>query len=232
MGVEVTRAMVRKPIIHAVFVGQPKSITDEGGTWTSSIYRDRVEGPVSLQQEGLVGDKSAQPDHGGPDNALCVHLLDHYRFWDETYDVSLSPGSVGENLTLSGIGEDQVCVGDIVRVGSGLAQVSGPRVPCANQARRVGRSDWVKLTIRENRTGFMMRVLEPGIVAAGDSWEVRERPNPDGSIPAINRCIYLDFDPVYAARIIEMAGLAEWWKEQMTEKLGKVKEHWTATMKD
>jgi MOSC domain-containing protein YiiM len=224
--------MNQQPLIHSVFVGQPKTITDERGTWTSSIYRDRVTGPVTLGSGGLVGDKPTQPDHGGPDNALCIHLFDHYRFWHGHYGLNLEPGSVGENLTLDGITEDQVCVGDIVRVGSGLIQVSGPRVPCANQARRVGRSDWVKLTIRENRTGFMTRVLEPGVVEAGDAWQVQERLNADGAIPAINRCIYLQFDPIFASRIVEMPGMAGWWREQMVERLSKVNEHWTATMKD
>jgi MOSC domain-containing protein YiiM len=224
--------MNQHPILHSVFVGQPKTLADEQGTWTSSIYRDRVEGPVSLQAAGLVGDKSAQPYHGGSDNALCVHLFDHYRFWQRHYGLNLQPGHVGENFTLDRMSEDQICVGDIVRVGSGLLQVSGPRVPCDNQGRRIGRSDWVKLTIRENRTGFMMRVLEPGIVAAGDAWEVLERANPEGSIPAINDCFYLHFDPVYAHRVIAMPGLGEWWREQMTQRLEKQHEYWTEMLKD
>src|SRR5262249_10222217 len=70
------------PILHSLFIGQPKTITDARGTWTSSIYRDRVEAPVPLHKEGLAGDKAAQPYHGGPDAAVCVHLLDHYRFWN------------------------------------------------------------------------------------------------------------------------------------------------------
>src|SRR6266496_3601655 len=124
--------MNQNPILHSVFVGQPKTITDQRGTWTSSIYRDRVEGPVPLQQEGLAGDKAAQPYHGGPDAALCVHLLDHYGFWERQYGLKLPPGSVGENVTLDRISENEICVGDVVRVGSALVQVSGPRVPCAN----------------------------------------------------------------------------------------------------
>ena len=92
--------------------------------------------------------------------------------------------------------------GDIVRIGTALAQVTGPRVPCANLARRIGRKDWVKLTIRENRTGFYMAVREPGIVQPGDPWHVEERFNPEGTIPAINRCLYLDFDPVFAHKNI------------------------------
>ena len=143
----------------------------------------------------------------------------------------LQAGSVGENVTLGEIVEDQVCVGDRVRLGTAVVQVSGPRVPCANQARRIGRPDWVKLTILENRTGFYLRVLQPGAFKAGDPWIVEERVNPDGSIPAINRCMYLEFDPDYARRMLEMPGLEAWWKDHALQKIEDQTEHWTSTMK-
>jgi MOSC domain-containing protein YiiM len=218
------------PFVHSIFVGQPKIITDERGTWTSSIYRDRVDGTVQVLQGGLAGDKVAQPYHGGPDADICVHLLDHYRFWNTQYGLSLAPGYVGENFTLDNVSEDRICAGDVVRAGAALIQVSGPRVPCANLARRIGRPDWVKLTVTENRTGFYARVLEPGIIQPGDAWNLRERPNPDGAIPAINRCLYLHFDPEFASRMLRMPGLADWWKEQVVEKREQNQAHWTATM--
>jgi len=139
---------------------------------------------------------------------------------------------VGENITLQNITEDQICVGDHVNLGTALVQVSGPRVPCANLARRIGRSDWVKLTIRENRTGFYLRVLEPGMVQAGDTWSLKQRFNEMGSIPAINRCMYLDFDPKYARIMLQMQGLEAWWKEQARQKLENQKKHWTSFLKD
>jgi MOSC domain-containing protein YiiM len=219
------------PFIHSIYVGGPKAITDAQGTWTSSILRDRVDGPVSVRKGGLTGDKVAQPYHGGPDADLCIHLLDHYRFWNEHYGMAVEPGYVGENFAIDDLKEDQVCAGDIVRVGTALAQVSGPRVPCANLARRIGRTDWVKLTIRENRTGFYMRVLEPGVVQAGDLWDLQERLNPSGSIPALNRCLYLDFDPGYADDAMHMQGLGSWWKEQLLERQKQGADHWTASMK-
>ncbi len=218
--------------LHSIFVGQPKTITDERGTWTSSIYRDPVLTPVQAQKGGLVGDKVAQPYHGGPDADICVHLLDHYHFWNEQYNMDLHPGFVGENFTLDQITEDQVCVGDMVRIGPALVQVTAPRVPCANLARRIGRKDWVKLTIRENRTGFYMCVREAGIVQPGDTWQLQERFNPDGSIPAINRCLYLDFDPDLAQRMAQMPGLADWWKAQAKERAEQLNAHWMASMKD
>src|ERR1700692_3775813 len=161
-------------MVEAVFTGQPRLITDERGTWTSSIFRDRASGPVHVSLQGLAGDKVAQPYHGGPGAAICVHLDDHFSFWNTRYNMNLQAGGVGENVTLGDISEDQVCVGDTVRLGTAVVQVSGPRVPCANLARRIGRSDWVKLTIRENRTGFYMRVLEPGAFQEGDSWIIEE----------------------------------------------------------
>jgi MOSC domain-containing protein YiiM len=220
------------PHIHALFIGQPKTITDERGTWTSSIYRDPVSEPVLAQPGGLVGDKVAQPYHGGPDADICVHLLDHYRFWNAHYAMNLQPGFVGENFTLDGIHEAEICVGDLVRVGAALVQVTGPRIPCANLARRIGRADWVKLTVRENRTGCYLSVIEAGLVAPGDGWLLQERFNPAGTIPAINRCLYLDFDPAYAEQMQQMQGLAAYWKEAATECLTNQQEHWMAKMKE
>lgn len=220
------------PAVHAIFIGQPKTITDERGTWSSSIYRDRVQEPVLAQKGGLVGDKVAQPYHGGEGADLCIHLLDHYQFWNAHYGMALEPGYVGENFTLDGLTEADICAGDIVRVGGALIQVSGPRVPCANLARRIGRADWVKLTIRENRTGCYARVLEAGVVQSGDGWLLQERVNADGTIPAINRCLYLDFEPAYAERMQQMPGLADWWKELARERLANQREHWTTTMKE
>jgi MOSC domain-containing protein YiiM len=215
--------------VLAVFVGQPRTLHDERGEWTSSICRQRVHVPIRVSETGLDGDKVTQPYHGGPGAALCVHPAVHYAFWNSQYGMNLSPGDVGENLTLGGVTEDQVCVGDTLRLGSALVQVSGPRIPCGNLARRVGRSDWVKLTVVENRTGFYLRVLQPGTVQEGDAWILEERLNDEGAISSINRCAYLSFDPAFARRVTTMPGLDDWWKDQMREKLEQ-KNHWTETM--
>lgn len=223
---------VAHPMIDAIFVGGPKTLTDAKGEWHSSISRQRCDGSVSVTAQGIAHDKVTQLYHGGLDAALCVHLADHYRFWHERYGVALVHGAAGENLTIGSLTEDAVYAGDIVRLGTVLAQVSGPRVPCANLARHIGRSDWVRLTVRENRTGFYMRVLEPGTMRAGDPWTVEERFNEDASIPRINRCMYLDFDPAYANRMLKMAGIGDGWRQQAAEKLAVREEHWTSRLKD
>ena len=214
-------------VVESIFAGRPKTLRDERGEWTSSIWRERVEGPIEVLRDGLNGDRVTQPYHGGPDSALCVHLHDHYDFWNRRLGLNLRAGQVGENFTLAGIREEQVCAGDVVRVGSALIQVSGPRVPCANLARRIGRTDWLKLTIAENRTGFYARVLEPGWVQAGDGWELREQRHKGATISAINRCGYLEFDRGLAKSLVEMSGLGAWWREQFREKLASRGDHWT-----
>ena len=219
-------------LIRSIHIGRPKSLHDDRGEWVSSIKRDAVDGPVRILSDGLEGDKVAQPYHGGPDAAICAHLSDHYRFWNEGYGIGLEEGGLGENLVLDEITEDQVHAGDVVQIGDAIVQVSGPRVPCANQARHVGIPDWVKLTIRENRTGFYVRVLQTGTIRAGDRWELQERLNQKGSIPALNRCFYLDFDPGVAKEFAELNGLGEWWKQQFLEKLKVRGDHWSQTITD
>ena len=220
------------PWIDGVFVGGPATLTDAQGEWRSSIGRIRQSGPVVIGTAGILGDQVTQRYHGGPNAALCVHLTEHYRFWLQRYEIALTPGAFGENLTVGGLLEEDVCVADVVRCGSATVQVSGPRVPCANLARRIGRVDFVRLTVRENRTGFYLRVLEPGTVAANDEWQMLERRNEDASISRINRCMYLDFDPTFAHRMLNMPGLAEWWSTQAAQKLYDREAHWSLGLKD
>ncbi len=218
------------PSIEAIFVGGPKVLQDDRGPWRSSIDKQRNDGIVEVTFRGLAGDKATQKFHGGPDAALCIHLTDHYTFWRERYGIELLPGAVGENLTVNGITEDEISVGDTVRLGGVLAQVSGPRVPCGTQARYVRRKDWVKLTRRENRTGLYMRVLEPGTMQRGDAWSLVDRLNGTASIPAINRCLYLHFDAAFAERLAGMPALAAWWRQEAVKKLAARNEPRTDTL--
>ena len=205
--------------IRTVFVGRPKVLHDARGEWTSSIARDAVGGSIEVTQRGLAGDRVTQPFHGGADAAICCQPAEHYRFWRDRYAVELNDGAVGENFTLEGVGDDEVCAGDIVAAGTALLQVTGPRVPCATLARRIGRTDWVRLTTKQNRSGFYTRVLEPGAVQAGDDWQLKQRLNPSATITAINRCYFLHFDGDFARDLVQMQGIGSWWRDQMLLKL-------------
>jgi MOSC domain-containing protein YiiM len=205
--------------IHFTFIGRTKTLTDARGKWRTSIARDPYDGELMLGFEGLDGDKPTQRYHGGRDGAVCCHILEHYDFWNQRYGMSLKPGAVGENWTLINADEDSICVGDIYGVGGAIVQVSGPRIPCANQERHVGKEGWVKMTLDELRPGLYLRVLTPGIVKTGNEWILEDRPNAGYSLTTFNRCFFHKLDPELARRFIEMPGLSDYFKEKLESRI-------------
>jgi MOSC domain-containing protein YiiM len=201
--------------ILPICVGGPKTLFDARGAWQSSIARDRVAGPVRLETRGFVGDQATQPYHGSPDLAVCIHSQTHYDFWNRTLEMDLRAGGVGENLTFDTWDDSTLCVGDVLGIGTAHIQLSAPRSPCENQARHVGRPDWVKRTIQELRTGIYARVLQPGAVQEGDAVVLLARPNPDLTIQALNACFYHRYDAALAERFIAAEGLMDWWRERL-----------------
>lgn len=166
---------VRRRIV-SVNLGTPRELTWRGRTLTTAIFKEPVAGPVALAPLGLAGD--AQADlrvHGGPDKAVYLYPEEHYRHWAGVLDRPLEPGALGENLTTRGLLESELAVGDTVRAGSALLQVSEPRLPCVKLAARYGRPDLPELFVQARRPGIYFRVLEEGAVAAGDALAVMER---------------------------------------------------------
>lgn len=213
--------MMRSPLqgqIRGIFVGGPKTLSDDQGEWRSSISRDPVQGPTQLEIRGFVGDKATQPYHGSLETAVCLHANAHYQFWDRHYSISLQPGAVGENLTLDVLDDSNVCVGDVFQVGTARIQISGPRTPCKSQARHIGRPDWVGLTLRELRTGFYARVLTPGSLQAGDQIILERRINAGLTVLDLNRCYYHAFQAEVARWYIEAEGLMDPWKRRLRRK--------------
>jgi len=204
--------------IEAIFVGEPKSITDEKGTWLSAIYRTRVEGPIELGERGLAGDQVADTkNHGRPGQAVCVHPIMHYDFWNAAYELegerSLCPGSVGENWTIRGGDEETVFCGDVYRVGTAIVQVSGPRGPCWKQERKLGLDGFLKRTIDSMRTGFYLRVSQTGKVNTGDKWELENRFNDPVSVNLVNQAAYRGVESDVLERIMRAEGVVPEWKE-------------------
>ena len=211
--------------VVGVFAGGPKTLRDAQGEWRSSIARDVVQGPARVETRGLLGDQATQPYRGDLDKAVCLHSASHYAFWNEHLGLSLMPGGVGENLTMGGVDdqgvcdESVVCVGDIFQIGSVTLQISGPRTPCETQARRVGRADWVDLTLRSLRTGMYARVRAPGSLQSGDALLLAARPNPGLTVQNLVLCYSTTFDAELAKRMIDAEGLILWWAERFERRL-------------
>ncbi len=164
----------------AISVGLPREVLWKGESVTTSIFKSPVDGPVPLRRHNLEGDQQSDLSvHGGPTKAVYLYPSEHYEFWKrELPDADLPWGSFGENLTVAGLDEDKVCVGDEFRVGTARVVVTEPRMPCVKLAIRFGRPDMLKRFLKSQRTGFYFGVVEEGSLQADDELEPLSR-HPD-----------------------------------------------------
>lgn len=186
--------------------------------WTSGIYKNPVAGRVALSSTNLAGDGQADlKAHGGIDKAVCVYSADHYPRWREQLGVTeCGPGWFGENFSVEGQGETDSAVGDTYRIGTAVVQISQPRAPCSKLGRRWGRLDMPKLVLQSGRTGWYLRVVEPGDVECGDTLTLIDRPFARWTIDAVNAVAYSRGGTAYLDDAHELAkcpALAESWRE-------------------
>lgn len=182
--------------ILAISTGNPKKASDDKGEWSSAIFREPVEGLIHLGMRSLDNDSVDDTKHHGTvDQAVCCHPVEHYDYWRKHYglaedDDCLGAGSLGENLTVEGMNEAEVCVGDRYKMGTAVVEVSDPRYPCWKQERKTGLKDFLANTKKTQRTGYYLRVIEEGDLQAGDVPELLDRPFPDMTIARVNKAIH------------------------------------------
>ncbi|MEO8683047.1 MAG: MOSC domain-containing protein [Vicinamibacterales bacterium] len=164
--------------IISIQVGRPREIPAEGEPVLTSIFKLPVSGRVRVGRLNIDGDQQADLSvHGGPRKAVYLYPSEHYAYWKhELPSLSLPWGAFGENLTIQGLLEDQVCVGDRLLAGTAEFVVTQPRQPCYKLGIRFGRPDIVKQFLRSGRSGFYVAVLKEGEIGAGD--ELFHAPGP------------------------------------------------------
>ena len=209
-------------ILTSIQVGLPREYAgnETGDSWVSAIFKDPVGGPVWLGQTGLEGDRQADlKAHGGPNKAVLAYSADHYPLWRAEWNQPDIPfGGFGENLTVSGLEERTVCLGDDWSVGDALLQVSQPRTPCWKLARRWNRPDLPQRVIATGRSGWYLRVLRPGNVQAGSQITLQERPLPQWSIARISELLYAPDDRAAARELAECPLLSPGWRRAFAER--------------
>lgn len=209
----------------SVQVGQPRTMPLDDGTWRSAIYKAPVSGRVFLDFTNLTGDMQANRRfHGGPDKAVCCFPAEHYPFWRDTLNRSeeeFGYGAFGENFTLTGMTETEVCVGDVYTLGIVKVQVCQPRVPCNNLVNKWGYKEMPAEMQARNQTGYYMRVLETGEVGAGDVLTLTDR-TCDLTIANINDALYRkEGGREFAARLAELPELANDMRKYFRRRVGK-----------
>lgn len=176
-------AFEARPIV-ALLTGRARAINAPGAPEVlSGIGKQARQGALWLGLNGLEGDEQGdRVYHGGPEKALHHYAAEHYRYWRERYPDSAVPyvaGAFGENVSTLGMSEREVHVGDVFRVGDTLVQVSQGRQPCFRVNLRLGRPDAALALQASGHTGWYYRVLREGWLAAGDVFELVDRPCPD-----------------------------------------------------
>ena len=198
-------------IIETVLRGAVESRQDGSRTWTTAIAKVPVDGPTGVGPLGVDGDHQADTTHhGGHDKALLAYAATHYPDWRARYGLDLRVGCFGENLSVVGQDEDEVCIGDTYRLGALVVQVTQPREPCWKLVKRWDVPELTELANRTAWTGWYLRVLEPATLAPGTAVELVERPHPEWTVTRATRTA-LDGDPTDRRALAELPELAAVW---------------------
>ena len=209
-------------VVESVNVGLPREVPWKGRQVVTSIFKEPVAGRVALRRLNLEGDQQADLRvHGGPDMAVYVYPAGYYAFWREQFpEMELPWGMFGENLTIWGLSDDTIHIGDQLQVGSAQLVVRSPRMPCYKLGMKFGRDDVLKLLFQNGYSGFYCAVLQEGDVAAGDPVKLLNR---DERAVTVRDIVYLQGEGRYDAdllrRVVAIEALPQSWRETFLERL-------------
>src|SRR6516165_5449392 len=208
----------------SVNVGLPQDVAWGGRTVHTAIWKRPAEGPQMARRLNIDGDGQGDlAGHGGEHRAVFVYQIESYRYWQEQLGRDdFSYGQFGENFTVAGLPDDQVCIGDRYRIGEAVFEVTQPRVTCYRVGIRMGDPRIPALLVSHHRPGFYLRVLHEGAVRAGDDI-VKIASGPEGmTITEIDALLYLPGHPRdQMQRALRIPALPAGWRDSFQALLGQ-----------
>ncbi len=209
--------------VLSINVSPVKVFEYRGRPDTTGIFKTPIDGPVMLRELNIDGDKQADLQaHGGPYKAVYFYPHEHYPYWQAELgrDEPFGYGQFGENLTVTGLLETEVNVGDVFQIGEAQVQVTQPRVPCYKLVHKMNAPrDFTKAFLRTGKVGFYARVLQAGNIDTGPVQKLATDPH-GVSIHAINHLLYVDqTDKDLARRALEIEALSPGWRGSMADLL-------------
>jgi ferredoxin-NADP reductase/MOSC domain-containing protein YiiM len=206
----------------SVNVSLPKTLEHEGRMVSTGIYKESVTGQVMVHKLNLDGDGQADLSvHGGVDKAVYVYDRESYRYWRRVLGRGdLANGHFGENLTVEGMPDDQIHIGDVFRVGSALLEVTQPRTPCFKLEMKMGIPGFSRQFLISGRLGFYFRVLEEGEVGVGDPIE-RLQIGPERiTVREFSNLYYFDYDnQEKLRRVLSLPSIPLGWRQTFEQLL-------------
>ena len=205
--------------LASVNVGMPREVRWQGRTVFTGIWKEAVQGSRLVRRLNVDGDgQGDRAGHGGEQRAVYVYQLDSYRYWSEQlHRDDFVFGQFGENFTVDGLGDDEVCIGDRYRIGSALFEVTQPRVTCYRVGIRMNEPRMAALLTGHGRPGFYLRVLEEGEVRPGDDVVKVATGAGRMSVASINALLYVDRhpDPHLLQQALRIPALSPGWQASL-----------------
>ena len=202
--------------VISVNVGLPRTVEWHGALVETGIFKEPVSGSVPLRRLNFDGDRQADLTvHGGPYKAVYAYPVEHYPVWKAEHpELEFPFGAFGENLTVEGLDEDTLHIGDRLRVGTAALVVTQPRIPCYKLGIRFQRDDMIKRFLASGRSGFYFSVEKEGEVSAGSGIEILSR-DPHQVRVADIQLLYLhqNKDVKLLDRAVEVSALPESWRQ-------------------
>jgi ferredoxin-NADP reductase/MOSC domain-containing protein YiiM/ferredoxin len=208
-------------------VGGPRDVPWEGKTVRTAIWKEPVDGPRMVRTINIDGDDQAdRAAHGGEHRAVYVYQVESYRYWEQELGRSdFTYGQFGENFTVEGLADDDVCIGDRYRIGGAIFEVTQPRVTCFRLGIRMSEPRMPSLLVAHHRPGFYLRVIQEGPVQAGDEI-LRLQTGPEQlSVADIDGLLYLpNRSRRRLQRALRIPALSEGWRGSFRELLERGEE--------
>ena len=204
--------------IVSVNVGLPRDVAWQGRTVRTGVWKTPVAGRIFARRLNLEGDGQGDlRGHGGEQRAIMVYQLDSYRYWAKYLGRSdLVAGNFGENLTVEGLADNEVCIGDRFKIGGAIVEVSQPRDTCYRVGIRLNRPEIAALLVAHHRTGFYVRVIQEGEIGAGDRVEKISDGPERMTVAEIDALLYSAEHPVEALRrAVRIPALSLDWQGSM-----------------
>ncbi|MFI1395945.1 MOSC domain-containing protein [Streptomyces sp. NPDC020681] len=207
----------------SVNVGMPKDVSWQERTVHTGAWKAPVHGPRMVRRLNIDGDgQGDRAGHGGEMRAVLVYQLQSYQYWQKQLGRDdLTFGIFGENLTVDGMPDDEVCIGDRYRIGEAEFEVTQPRVTCYRVGIRLREPAMASLLVAHHRPGFYLRVLTEGYVEAGDEITLTRKGPEELSVADIDALLYLPHrDPAQLRKALNIPALSPGWQQSFRELAG------------
>jgi ferredoxin-NADP reductase/MOSC domain-containing protein YiiM/ferredoxin len=209
-------------VLLAVCVGLPQDVAWRNNTVRTGVWKHEVNGARMVRRLNIDGDGQGDlGGHGGEQRAVLVYQIDSYRYWQEMLGRdAFAYGQFGENFTVDGLADDEVCIGDRYSIGDAVFEVTQPRVTCYRVGVRMDEPRMAALMVSHRRPGFYLRVVTEGLVEAGDEI-VKVASGPEAmTVAEIDALLYLPDHPrPELARALRIPALSPGWKASLQDLL-------------